>query len=76
MFVCMCQWLCGCMDITVAGGVGGEVMQMLGLVNFQYSKTSKQRTYSGQASCPLWRGCPLLGGFLVDFQYCMCKFLM
>ena len=30
----MCQWLCGCMDIIVAGGVGEEVMLMLGLVNF------------------------------------------
>ena len=45
MFVCMCQWLCGCMDIIVAGGVGEEVILMLGLVNLQYSKTSEQTTH-------------------------------
>ena len=33
-----------------------------------YSKTSEQRTHWGGAICPLWRGCPLLGGFLLRWR--------
>ena len=32
----------------------------------RYGKTSEQRAHWGRAICPLYKGCPLLGGFLLN----------